>query len=44
MQALVGHLDKLLGEGAYSWVYSLKNTPHAIKISKNLDQLMTVEY
>lgn len=31
----IDNLDRLLGEGSYHWVYSLKDNPHvAVKIAK----------
>lgn len=34
MALSINHLDAFLGEGAFSWVYSLKEHPYAAKISK----------
>jgi len=34
MALSISHLGVFLGEGAFSWVYSLKEHPYAAKISK----------
>jgi predicted Ser/Thr protein kinase len=44
MSINISHLDAFLGEGAFSWVYSLKNTPYAAKISKFNDKDLEKEF
>lgn len=34
MSINISDLDTFLGEGAFSWVYALKDKPYAAKISK----------
>jgi hypothetical protein len=44
MSINISHLDTFLGEGAFSWVYALKNTPFAAKISKFCSRDLETEF